>query len=108
MTEGYIQLPADGSGKSIRLLQVVEQLADGTVVTEYQEAVTLADSDGNLLVVGGLGATSIPVSSREVVEKLDNLTKGIAHLIVLLSALGKPKGPVYIADQWVDEVLSSD
>jgi hypothetical protein len=77
MAEGYVQLPTDGSGKKIRLLQVSEQQSDNSgAVTEYQEVVALADANGNLFAVveGGSLSTAddeIRVLLRAICMRLD-------------------------------------
>lgn len=54
MTEGFIRLPEDGNGKRTRA--VVNNISGNDV---YQQIVTLADSEGNILTPGqwvsGLG-----------------------------------------------------
>lgn len=105
-TEGYIQLPDDGDGQKVRTFEITEyDETTGDQYTVVQEAVVLSDDDGNLLLSGGLGAKRLPVTARDVVERLHMLNEGIAHLILLLNNTGHPRGPTVTADKWVQRVL---
>ncbi len=48
MTDTYVQLPTDGSGQKVRVFKFPEPGTDGQTYV-VQEAVTLADEDGNIL-----------------------------------------------------------
>jgi hypothetical protein len=51
-TETYVQVAPDSSGKKIRNLQVQLQQTDGTFATVLMQVVSIADENGNPMVVG--------------------------------------------------------
>lgn len=109
MSEGYIQLPTDGSGQKLRDFETTEYDSSGNPYTVVHEAVALVDDEGNALYEGGTGAKVIPISSEEINEKLDMIAVGLAHLILLLQEVGGPISGLHkSATDWVSQALGDN
>lgn len=100
-TESSVQLPPDSTGTKIRLIKVQP---DDDGINVYQEVIGLADDDGNIIVKGGRGEKTLPVTT-DLGEKLDQLTRGIAYLLILLEQVARPRAPSPSIHIWVNEVL---
>jgi hypothetical protein len=106
-TETFVQLPSaapDNSNK-IRVLQITELENDGTVANVLQDVATLADDYGALLLEGGEGANALKVGSRAILERLDRINVGLAHLALLLIDTGRPRRGAHLAETWIAETL---
>lgn len=100
--ESYIQLPTDGSGRRLRTFEHDEtDDVTGDAYTVAHEGVALVDADAEPLLRG----RTIPVTDQDLVQRLDTLIEGVAHLLVLLSETSRPKSSTRVMNAWVANIL---
>jgi hypothetical protein len=102
--EGSLRLPTEGGGKRIRSFIVEGDVldSDGQPLDLYEQVLILADADGNLVRVHG---NDMRVYDSKIAELLQQILIGQAHLLVLLTQIGKPTGDQREIDRFIDRAL---
>jgi hypothetical protein len=86
-SQTFIQLPADSTGKRIRVYKVDQQQTDGSIYDVYEQVMILADPNGNLVYVKGQALRTV---DDRVADLLSQVIVGQAVLCKLLIAAIRP------------------